>query len=72
LHAGSATRTNTETALLVRLGLTGPPTIFEGRRGVFALYGGAAEGTTPVAGTVTRIALAGTAQVDGGDLMVIA
>jgi pyruvate carboxylase len=26
--------------------------------------------TTPVAGTVTRIALAGTAQVDGGDLIM--
>jgi pyruvate carboxylase len=27
--------------------------------------------TTPVAGTVTRIALAGTAQVDGGDLIMV-
>ena len=27
--------------------------------------------TTPVAGTVTRIALIGTAQVDGGDLIVV-
>jgi pyruvate carboxylase len=27
--------------------------------------------TTPVAGTVTRIALSGTAQVDGGDLIVV-
>jgi pyruvate carboxylase len=27
--------------------------------------------TTPVAGTVTRIALAGTAQVDGGDLVMV-
>ena len=27
--------------------------------------------TTPVAGTVTRLALAGTAQVDGGDLIMV-
>jgi pyruvate carboxylase len=27
--------------------------------------------TTPVAGTVTRLALIGTAQVDGGDLIVV-
>ncbi len=27
--------------------------------------------TTPVAGTVTRVALSGTAQVEGGDLIVV-
>ena len=27
--------------------------------------------TTPVAGTVTRLALIGTAQVDGGDLIAV-
>ena len=27
--------------------------------------------TAPVAGTVTRVALAGTAQVDGGDLIMV-
>jgi pyruvate carboxylase len=27
--------------------------------------------TTPVAGTVTRVALAGPAQLDGGDLVVV-
>jgi len=27
--------------------------------------------TTPVAGTVSRMALAGTAQVDGGDLIMV-
>lgn len=41
LHAGSAARSGSEAALLARLGLTGPPTIFEGNRGVLRLFGGA-------------------------------
>jgi 2-methylcitrate dehydratase PrpD len=47
LHAGSASRAGVEAALLARQGLTGPATIFEGHRGVFALFGGAEEGTAP-------------------------
>jgi pyruvate carboxylase len=27
--------------------------------------------TAPIAGTVTRVALAGSAQVDGGDLIMV-
>ena len=47
LHAGSAARSGAEAALLAQLGLTGPSTIFEGGRGIFAMFGEAAEGTVP-------------------------
>lgn len=40
LHGGSASRAGLEASLLARGGLTGPPTIFEGHRGVFRLFGG--------------------------------
>jgi 2-methylcitrate dehydratase PrpD len=40
LHAGSASRSGLEAAQLAKLGLTGPPTIFEGHRGIFQLFGG--------------------------------
>jgi 2-methylcitrate dehydratase PrpD len=42
LHAGSASRSGVEAAELARRGLTGPPTIFEGHRGIFRLFGGTA------------------------------
>lgn len=38
-HAGLATRSGVQAALLAQAGLTGPTTIFEGKRGVFALFG---------------------------------
>jgi 2-methylcitrate dehydratase PrpD len=47
LHAGSASRAGVEAALLAQQGLTSPATIFEGHRGVFAMFGGAEEGTVP-------------------------
>lgn len=40
LHAGSASRSGLEAAELAKLGFTGPPTIFEGHRGIFRLFGG--------------------------------
>jgi 2-methylcitrate dehydratase PrpD len=40
LHAGSASRSGLEAAQLAKLGFTGPPTIFEGHRGIFRLFGG--------------------------------
>ncbi|MFB7495822.1 MmgE/PrpD family protein [Streptomyces sp. NPDC056161] len=40
LHAGLASRSGTEAAELAQLGLTGPPTIFEGPRGLLHLFGG--------------------------------
>src|SRR5258706_459752 len=40
LHGGSSSRTGVEAALLARAGLTGPSTIFEGQRGIFAMFGG--------------------------------
>jgi len=40
LHGGSSSRTGVEAALLARAGLTGPSTIFEGHRGIFAMFGG--------------------------------
>ncbi|HEX6450133.1 MAG TPA: MmgE/PrpD family protein [Trebonia sp.] len=47
LHAGSASRTGVEAALLAQWGLTGPVSIFEGPRGVFAMFGGAEDGAVP-------------------------
>jgi 2-methylcitrate dehydratase PrpD len=47
VHAGSASRTGVEAALLAQHGLTGPATIFEGPRGIFAMFGGVGEGTAP-------------------------
>jgi 2-methylcitrate dehydratase PrpD len=44
LHAGSAARIGVEAALLARQGLTGPATIFEGHRGIFAMFGGTEDG----------------------------
>lgn len=40
LHAGSASRSGLEAAELAQLGLTGPPTILEGPRGLLQLFGG--------------------------------
>jgi 2-methylcitrate dehydratase PrpD len=39
LHAGSASRSGLEAAELARCGLTGPATVFEGRRGLLRLFG---------------------------------
>jgi 2-methylcitrate dehydratase PrpD len=39
LHAGSASRSGAQAAALAARGLTGPSTIFEGKRGIFALFG---------------------------------
>jgi 2-methylcitrate dehydratase PrpD len=47
LHAGSASRTGVEAALLAQQGLTGPATIFEGHRGIFAMFGGTEDGSVP-------------------------
>ena len=47
LHAGSASRTGVEAALLAQQGLTGPATIFEGHRGIFAMFGGTEDGAVP-------------------------
>ncbi len=38
-HAGMLVRAGTQAALLAREGLTGPLTIFEGKRGIFRLFG---------------------------------
>ena len=43
LHAGSAARSGVEAALLAQAGFTGPPTIFEGPRGLFAMFGGTSD-----------------------------
>ena len=43
LHAGSASRSGSEAALLAQSGLTGPSTIFEGHRGIFQMFGGTDE-----------------------------
>jgi 2-methylcitrate dehydratase PrpD len=40
LHAGSAARSGLEAAQLAKFGLTGPPTVFEGRRGILPLFAG--------------------------------
>lgn len=47
LHAGSAARTGVEAVLLARAGLTGPATILEGHRGIFAMFGEAQDGAVP-------------------------
>lgn len=39
LHAGSASRSGVQAALLAQRGMTGPATIFEGKRGIFKLFG---------------------------------
>lgn len=38
VHAGSASRSGAQAALLAQAGLTGPSTIFEGKRGIYALF----------------------------------
>ena len=40
MHSGMACSGGMRSAMLARLGLTGPPTIFEGKRGVFNIFGG--------------------------------
>jgi 2-methylcitrate dehydratase PrpD len=60
LHAGSAARTGVEAALLARLGFTGPATIFEGSRGIFAMFGGVAEGAAPAEEEWDRWQILGT------------
>ena len=40
LHTGIAARAGIQSALLSKYGLTGPPTIFEGHRGVLRLFAG--------------------------------
>lgn len=47
LHAGSASRSGLEAALLAEAGLTGPSTVFEGPRGLFAMFGGVPAGARP-------------------------
>lgn len=44
VHAGSASRSGAEAALLASHGLTGPPTIFEGKRGMFAVFADGLDG----------------------------
>jgi 2-methylcitrate dehydratase PrpD len=39
LHAGSASRAGVQAALLAQLGMTGPSEIFEGKRGIYKLFG---------------------------------
>jgi 2-methylcitrate dehydratase PrpD len=39
LHAGSASRSGVQAALLAQSGMTGPLTIFEGKRGIYRLFG---------------------------------
>lgn len=45
MHAGSAGRNGCQAALLAQDGLTGPPTIMEGNRGIFRLFGNTDEVT---------------------------
>ncbi len=40
LHTGIAVRSGIQSAVLARYGLTGPPTIFEGKRGILRLFAG--------------------------------
>lgn len=44
VHAGSASRSGAQAALLAQAGLTGPSTIFEGKRGIHAVF---ADGLDP-------------------------
>lgn len=44
LHAGSASRSGAQAADLAARGLTGPSTIFEGKRGIFNLFGDGFDG----------------------------
>jgi 2-methylcitrate dehydratase PrpD len=44
VHAGSASRSGAQAAALAARGLTGPSTIFEGKRGIFALFGDGFDG----------------------------
>ena len=60
LHAGSASRTGVEAALLAQLGLTGPSTIFEGHRGILPMFGGADEGAVPAEEEWARWQILGT------------
>ena len=40
MHSGLACSGGMRSAMLAGLGLTGPPTIFEGKRGIFSIFGG--------------------------------
>ena len=40
LHTGMAVRGGMQAAILAKMGLTAPPTIFEGKRGILPLYAG--------------------------------
>ncbi|MBI2859849.1 MAG: MmgE/PrpD family protein [Chloroflexi bacterium] len=40
MHTGLAVRGGMQSAILARMGLTGPPTIFEGKRGILAVFAG--------------------------------
>ena len=40
MHSGLACYGGMRSAMLAELGLTGPPTIFEGKRGIFNIFGG--------------------------------
>lgn len=44
LHAGAASRSGVQAALLAARGMTGPAEIFEGRRGIYRLFG---DGSAP-------------------------
>lgn len=39
VHAGAAARSGVQAALLARLGMTGPARVFEGKRGLYRLFG---------------------------------
>lgn len=48
VHAGSASRSGAEAALLAGHGLTGPSTIFEGKRGIFPVFADGFDGDPEV------------------------
>jgi 2-methylcitrate dehydratase PrpD len=50
LHAGIAAAGGIRSALLAQRGLTGPPTIFEGRRGIFQAFANSFDATQAVEG----------------------